>query len=55
MPLVLDKTSTSVLLKLTIQEYKKINNSWIFDDEKLDNYEFIFEKPIKAADLLKTF
>jgi hypothetical protein len=27
MPLVLDKTSTSVLLKLTIQEYKKINNS----------------------------
>ncbi len=55
MPLVLDKTNTSVLLKLTIQEYKKINNSWIFNDGKLDNYKFIFEKPIKASDLLKTF
>jgi len=52
---VLDKTSKTVLLKLSIQEYKKINESWIFDNEKVENYEFVFDKPIKASDLLKTF
>lgn len=52
---VLDKTSKIVLLKLSVQEYKKINESWIFDDEKTDDYEFIFDKPIKASELLKTF
>ena len=55
MPLVLDKTSKTVLLKLTIEEYKRINDSWIFDDDKIDNYEFIFNSPVKASDLLKTF
>ncbi len=52
---VLDKTSKIVLLKLSVQEYKKINESWIFDDEKIDDYDFVFDKPIKASDLLKTF
>ncbi|MDD2565980.1 MAG: hypothetical protein PHZ26_03490 [Candidatus Gracilibacteria bacterium] len=31
---VLDKTSKIVLLKLSVQEYKKINESGIFDDDK---------------------
>jgi len=52
---VLDKTSKTVLLKLSIQEFKRINESWIFDDEKIEDYEFIFDKSVKASDLLKTF
>ena len=52
---VLDKTSKTVLLKLSVQEYKKINDSWIFDSEKIEDYEFVFDKPIKASELLKTF
>lgn len=52
---VLDKTNKTVLLKLSIQEYKKINESWIFDDKEIDDYEFVFNKPIKASELLKTF
>ncbi len=52
---ILDKTNKIVLLKLSIQEYKKINESWIFEDEKMEDYEFVFDKPIKASELLKTF
>jgi hypothetical protein len=55
MPLVLDKTSKTVLLKLTREEYKKISESWIFDEKKIENYEFVFKKPLKAKDLLKSF
>ena len=55
MAVVLDKTSKTVLLKLSIQEYKRINESWIFEDEKIQDYEFVFDKPIKASELLKTF
>jgi hypothetical protein len=52
---ILDKTSKSVLVKLSIQEFKRINESWIFDDEKIEDYEFKFDKPVKASELLKTF
>ncbi len=54
MPQILEKTKSSVVLKLTIQEYEKINNSWIFSDDKIEDYEFVFDKPAKASDLLKT-
>lgn len=55
MATILEKTNKSVLVKLTIQEYKKMNDSWIFDDEKIEDYEFVFDKPVKASDLLKSF
>ena len=52
---VLDNTLESVLLKLTAEEYKKMIDSWIFDEKEIDDYEFVFDKPVKATDLLKTF
>ncbi|NVP18154.1 hypothetical protein HUU51_05555 [Candidatus Gracilibacteria bacterium] len=52
---ILDKTSKSVLVKLSIQEFKRINESGIFDDEKIEDYEFKFDKPVKASELLKAF
>lgn len=55
MAIILEKTNKSVLVKLTIQEYKRISDSWIFNEEKIEDYEFVFDKPIKASELLKTF
>jgi hypothetical protein len=55
MAVILDKTSKTVLVKLTIQEYKKMSEFWIFDDENIQDYDFVFEKPVKASDLLEKF
>lgn len=53
---ILDKDNKTILIKFTISEYQKIASSWIIKDlENYDDYEFVFDKPIKASDLLKTF
>ena len=55
---ILDKNKKTVIVKFTIQEYKKLNeiNSVLFENnEEINSYEFVFDKPIKASDLLKTF
>lgn len=54
---VLDKTSKTVLVKLTIKEYQILNNAWVFNnqEDKLDDYEFVFDEPVKASVLLKCF
>ncbi|MDD2565657.1 MAG: hypothetical protein PHZ26_02140 [Candidatus Gracilibacteria bacterium] len=55
---ILDKDKKTVIVKFTIQEYKKLNetNSILFEnDEEINGYEFVFDKPIKASDLLKSF
>ena len=54
---ILDKDNKTILIKFTISEYQKITNSWIFDNEIEDysDYELVFDKPIKATELLKSF
>ncbi len=37
------------------EEIQSIIDSWIFDNEEISDYEFVFDKPVKASDLLKTF
>lgn len=52
---VLDTSEESVLIKVSFQEYKKIHNAGFFDSDNLDDYEFVFENPVKASDALKAF
>ena len=51
---VLDRTTQTVLLKVSVSEYDTIKNSGILDTDTLDNYEFIFDEPVLASELLKT-
>ena len=51
---VLDKDNTTVLLKVSMREYQKLQNAGLFDPDNLDDYEFTFDKPVKASELLKT-
>lgn len=50
---ILDRDTKSVLLKLTISEYKKLKSSNLIEESA--GYEFVFDTPKKAGDLLKTF
>jgi len=54
---VLDKTSKTVLVKLTIKEYQILNNAWVFNnqEDKFDDYELVFDESVKASVLLKSF
>ena len=53
---ILDKDNNTILVKFTIREFKKIADSWVLDKKDwLNNFEFVFDEPVKAADLLKTF
>jgi hypothetical protein len=49
---VLDKNASTVLVKMSLSEYKKLVDTNILTE---DNYEFEFEKPVKASELLKMF
>ena len=51
---VLDKDDSAVLLKVSMREYQNLQNAGLFDPDNLDDYEFIFDKPVKASELLKT-
>ena len=52
---VLDKTSKTVLIKLSIQEYNALYDIGLIRDEEKDfaGYEFVFDTPIQASELLK--
>jgi hypothetical protein len=45
---VLDKTSESVLVKMDISTFENISKDI---NENIDDYEFVFEEPIKASKL----
>jgi hypothetical protein len=48
---ILDETKQFVLVKFTKKEFKALT----FNENKLEDYEFVFDPPIKASELLKTF
>jgi len=48
---VLDKTSDSVLVKMDIRTFKSIQSDI---EENLNDYEFIFDEPIKASKLINS-
>jgi hypothetical protein len=54
---ILDKDNDTILVKFTISEYQKIADSWILIDieENINAYEFVFDTPVTAAELLKSF
>ena len=54
---ILDKDNNTILVKFTISEYQKIADSWILTDieENIGDYEFVFDTPVTAAELLKSF
>ena len=51
---ILDKDNTTVLLKVSLREYENLQNAGLFDPDNLDDYEFVFDTPVKASELLKT-
>lgn len=51
---ILDRDSRSILMKITLNEYKKLK-AINFIEDNTNDYEMVFNKPIKASDLLKTF
>ncbi|MCH8518618.1 hypothetical protein LAT59_02565 [Candidatus Gracilibacteria bacterium] len=51
---VLDKDNKTVLLKVSMREYQNLQNAGLFDPDNLDDYEFVFDTPVKASELLKT-
>lgn len=51
---VLDRNNKTVLLKVSTQEYKNMQNAGLFDPDNLDDYEFVFDTPVKASELFKT-
>lgn len=54
---ILDRDEKTVLLKVDIKEFDLLNNSWFinYPNENIEDYEFVFDKPLKASQLLKTF
>lgn len=54
---ILDKDNDTILVKFSISEYQKIANSGILEDflEDVSDYEFVFDTPVSAAELLKSF
>ena len=48
---VLDKTSDSVLVKMDIKTFETISSDI---DENIENYEFVFEEPVKASKLINS-
>ena len=47
---VLDRTRTSVIVKMPVAQYRMLEDSFVYDD--VTGYEFIFSEPMKASDLL---
>jgi hypothetical protein len=54
---ILDRDDKAVLIKFTVSEYERLTTSWLLDSyiEDFSDYEFVFDKPVKASDLLKAF
>ncbi len=52
---VLNRNKDSVLLKVSIQEFSRISEANLIDEEEVTEYEFIFDTPQSAKELLKTF
>ena len=48
---VLDKTSDTVLVKMDITTFETISSEI---DENIENYEFVFDKSIKASKLINS-
>lgn len=52
---ILDRDTKNVLIKLTIQEFNSIKKVYPLDDTNKSSYEFVFDTPMSAKELLKTF
>lgn len=48
---VVEKTSKSVLVEMDIKTFEIIENDM---NEDFSNYEFVFDKPVKASELVNS-
>lgn len=53
---ILDKTDNSIIVKFSIDEFEGLDENFPIEiKEDISKYEFVFDKPISAKDLLNSF